>query len=72
MFLPKKMKRSRMTSEEAKAIMERAKTEAPLELEKGDLTAMILAAFVVFMPVVLLFCGALYFAYWFLFNVWGG
>jgi len=67
MFLPKKMKRPRMTSEEAAQIMEKAKTEAPLELEKGDIKAMIIAATIVFMPFILVFCGVLYLLYWFIF-----
>jgi len=71
MFLGK-LKRKRMTSEEAKAIMEKAKTEAPLELEKGDLKAMLLAAIVVFLPFVLLLSGALGFLWWLILRVWGG
>jgi len=70
MFLSKKMKRSRMTREEANAIIEKSKTEAPLELEENDLKAMIIAAIVVFAPFVLAFAGVFYFLYWFIFNVW--
>jgi len=71
MFLSRKMKRNQMTREKANAILERTKTEAPLELEKNDLKAMILAAIIVFTPFVLIFAGALYFVWWFIFNVWG-
>ena len=71
MFLPKKYKRPRMTRAEADAIIERSKTEEPLDLEKGDLKAMILAAFIVFLPFVLGISGAFAFLYWFIFNVWG-
>ena len=69
MLLSKKLKR-RMTSEEADAIIERSKTEPPLELEKGDIPAMILAGIIVFFPVVLAIGGTLAFLYWFIFNVW--
>jgi len=70
MFLGK-LKRKKMTREEADAIMERAKTEAPLELEKGDLKAMFLAALIVFVPFILLLGGAMIFLWWFIFHVWG-
>jgi len=70
MFLSKKHKRPKMTREEADAIIERSKTEEPLELEKGDIKAMILAAFIVFLPFVLAFSGALGLLYWFIFHVW--
>jgi len=69
MFLGK-LKR-KMTREEADAIIERAKTEAPLELEKGDLKAMMLAAFIVFVPFLLAFVGAFVLLYLFIFRVWG-
>jgi len=72
MFLSRKMKRPKMTNEEMNAILEKAKTEPPLELEKGDLKAMIIAAFIVFFPFILVFAGTLIFLYWFIFNVWGG
>ncbi|MCL2603182.1 MAG: hypothetical protein FWD90_01730 [Defluviitaleaceae bacterium] len=71
MFLSKKFKRG-MTREQADAIIEKSRTEEPLELEKGDLPAMIIAAFVVFFPFVLVFCGILGFIYWFIFHVWAG
>ena len=63
--------RKRMTHEAADAIMEKAKTEKPLELERGDLGAMILAAIIVYVPFLLLFGGALGFVWWFIFYVWG-
>ena len=64
------MKR-KMTGEDVKAIMERTKTEDPLELEKGDLKAMILAAIIVFLPFILVFSGTLFLLWWLLFNVLG-
>jgi len=69
MFLGK-FKRPRMTSTEAKAIIEKSKSEAPLELEKGDLKAMLLAAIIVFVPFIAAFAGALGLLHWFIFNVW--
>ena len=71
MFSGKK-KRSRMTREQADAIIEKAKTEEPLELEKGDKLAMFFAALIVFVPFVLLLSGVLVFVWWFIFHVWGG
>ncbi|MCL2203713.1 MAG: hypothetical protein FWB88_07220 [Defluviitaleaceae bacterium] len=71
MLIPKKMKRT-ITAEEAKAIIERAKTEEPLELEKGDLPAMILAAFIVFLPFLLVFIGSLGLVFWLFFSLLGG
>jgi len=64
MFLGKLKKR--FTREDADAIIERAKTEAPLELEKGDLPAMFIAAFLVFAPFVLAF-AAVFVIVWFIF-----
>jgi len=64
MFLGKLKKR--FTREDADAIIERAKTEAPLELEKGDLPAMLIAAFLVFAPFVLAFAGV-FIIVWFIF-----
>jgi dihydroxyacid dehydratase/phosphogluconate dehydratase len=72
MFLSKKLKRPRMTREEADAIIERAKTEAPLELEKGDIPAMMLAAVIVFLPFILVLGGSMVFLWWFIFHVWAG
>jgi len=60
-----------MTREDANNIIEKAKTEEPLELEKGDLKAMFLAAIIVFLPFILIFAGALGLLYWFIFNIWG-
>ncbi|MCL2363904.1 MAG: hypothetical protein FWC71_04490 [Defluviitaleaceae bacterium] len=57
-LLPRNMKK-RMTREEANEIIERSKEEEPLELEKGDLKAIILAAIIVFVPFVLILAGAL-------------
>jgi hypothetical protein len=71
MLLSRKLKR-KMSNAEMDAIIERSKTEEPLELEKGDITAMLIAGFVVFMPVVLAIGGTLAFLYWFFFNVWAG
>ena len=64
MFLSRKLKK-RFTREDADAIIERSKTEAPLELEKGDLPAMLIAAFMVFAPFVLAF-GGVFVLLWFL------
>jgi hypothetical protein len=71
MLFNNKFKRKRMTREEADAIIERAKTESPLELEKGDKLAMFFAALIVFVPFVLVFCGILVFAWFFLFRIIG-
>jgi len=65
------MKRTPMTREEADAIIEKSKSEPPLELEKNDLKAMIMAAFIVFIPFILALTVPLYLLYWFIFNVWG-
>ena len=40
--------------------------ENPLELEKGDVPAMILAAFLVLGPVFLIIIGMIFLLYWFL------
>jgi hypothetical protein len=69
MFLRKNQKRT-MTRKEADAIIERSKTEEPLEMEKGDLKAIMIAAFMVFAPFVIAFGGALWLLYLFIFNVW--
>ena len=70
MFLGKN-KRRKMTRAEMDAIIEKSKTEKPLELEKGDRLAMFMAALIVFVPVVLALVGALVFVWWFVFHVWG-
>ena len=64
-------KRRKMTSEEADAIIERSKTEEPIELEKGDIPAMILAAIIVFLPFILALGTAMLILWWFIFSVWG-
>ena len=71
MFLSKKLKRKRMTFEEANAIIERSKTEEPLELEKGDKLAMFFAGLIVFVPFILLFIGVFVGLYFFIFRIWG-
>ena len=55
MFLRKNQKRSL----DVDAVLKQARDEDSLELEKGDMKAMILAAFAVFMPFALLFVGGL-------------
>jgi len=69
MFLRKDQKK-RMTREQANEILERAKTEEPLDLEKGDMMAIILAALKVFVPFILLFAGAILFVWWLIVFVW--
>jgi len=69
MFLRKDQKK-RMTRQEADAILERARHEEPLELEKGDMTAIILAAFKVFIPIILLFAGGMALLMWLILGVW--
>ena len=44
--------------------LERVKNEDRLELEKGDLKAIMIAALIVFGPVVLIFCGGMFLLYW--------
>ena len=65
-------KRKRMTAAEAQSIWERSRNEEPLELEKNDLKAIILAALIVFIPFVLAFGGMLLLVWWFIIYVWGG
>jgi len=72
MFLSKKQKRPRMTREEANAIIERAKTEDPLELEKGDKFAIYLAALRIFVPFVAALAGSVFVLWWLVFHVWWG
>jgi len=36
----------------------------PLDLEKGDLTAIVIAAFIVILPVLLIFIAVMLGAYW--------
>ncbi|MCL2168851.1 MAG: hypothetical protein FWB74_02360 [Defluviitaleaceae bacterium] len=68
MFVPKKRKKG-LSREDQNAILERARTEEPLELEKGDMLAIILAAFKVFLPFVLGIAGFLILIAW-LFMLW--
>ena len=70
MLMSKMMKKNRMTRERADEIIEKSKSEPPLELEKGDLPAILLAAFITFTPFILVLGGAMWFVYWFIFNVW--
>ena len=70
MFLGKRKRR--YTSQDMDDILERAKTEEPLELEKGDKLAMFIAAVIVFLPAVLAIAGAMLLAWWFIFFVWAG
>jgi len=65
-------KRKGMTREEADAIINKSKTEAPLELEKGDLPAILMAAFIVFVPFLLAFGAAFGIVWWLMFRVIGG
>lgn len=71
MFLSRKMKR-KFTREEADAIIEKAKTEEPLQLEKNDLKAIMLAAAIVFVPFVLVFVGVMGLMFMFISRIWGG
>jgi len=70
MLLSRKLRR-KFTRKDADEIIERAKTEEPLELEKGDIPAMILAALMVFLPFVLALGGAMILLWFFIFFVWG-
>jgi len=60
-----------MTRAQADAILERTKNEEPLELEKNDLLAIIMAAFAVFVPFILILAGIMIGAWWFITMVWG-
>jgi len=46
-------------------VLEKTKQEPELELEKGDLTAIIIAACIVILPVLLSFVGVVLLVYWF-------
>ena len=70
MFLSKKLKRSKLTREEADAIIKKAEDEEPLELEKGDLKAIILATIIVFVPFLLAIGGGMLLLWLFIFRVW--
>ena len=71
MLLSRKYKRPTMTREEADAIIERARTEPPLELKKGEIIAMIMAAMIVFVPFLLLFSGTMGLLYFVIFHIVG-
>jgi cell division septal protein FtsQ len=60
MFFKRKIKRVLNLEE----IEERHEKEIKEELEKGDLFAMIIAALIVFTPVILLLIGIVYFLLW--------
>lgn len=60
MFFKRKIKRVLSLEE----IEERHEKEIKEELEKGDLFAMIIAALIVFTPVILLLIGIVYFLLW--------
>ena len=47
-----------------KETMDRVKDEPPLELEKGDVWAIILAAIITFLPVLIIFIGWVLLIYW--------
>jgi hypothetical protein len=49
---------------DVKKIEERHRTEEKEPLEKGDLLAMMIAAFLVFLPAVLLLIGVVYLLLW--------
>ena len=49
-----------------KAEIEKDESLKPLDLEKGDLTAIIIAAFIVIVPVLLIFIAVVLGAYWLL------
>ena len=60
MFFRKKIERVL----DVKKIEERHKKEEKLPLEKNDLLAMLIAAFIVFLPVLLLLIGIVYGIMW--------
>ena len=49
---------------EAEKTLNRVKNEDELDLEKGDLKAIIIAAFITFVPVLLVFIVPLLLLYW--------
>ena len=49
---------------DADKILAKTKEEPPLELEKGDLKAIFIAAMLVLFPILLAFIGALLFIFW--------
>ncbi|MFA5569902.1 MAG: hypothetical protein WC990_00465 [Sphaerochaetaceae bacterium] len=62
MLFPRKIKRVLDVDEIEKKEKDSIKKE---ELEKGDILAMIISAFIVFTPVILLLIGIVWFLYWF-------
>lgn len=66
-FSGKRWKESKEQTTRARIreIEERARHEESLELEKGDIPAMIIAALMVFIPFLIFFCGALLLLWWF-------
>lgn len=44
--------------------LERAQNEAPLELERGDLKAIIIAALLAFIPIIVGLGGMMFLLYW--------
>jgi len=61
MLFPRKIKRVLDVDEIEKKEKDSIKKE---ELEKGDILAMIISAFIVFTPVILLLIGIVWFLYW--------
>jgi hypothetical protein len=49
---------------DVKSIEERAKSEEKLDLEKGDLPAILMAAFFTFAPFILIFAGITFGLWW--------
>lgn len=45
-------------------VIEQTKKEPELELEKGDITAIIIAAVITLLPILLVIVGGLLFVYW--------
>lgn len=66
MLFDKKVKRV-IDVEKAEEEFEKQMEEEGIELEKKDRLAMILAAFIVFIPALLLVLGVFLFAIWFFF-----
>ena len=60
------LRRDQKRKIDVKAIEQRVKSEDSLDLEKGDLPAIFIAAFAVFMPFVLGLSGVLVLMYWIL------
>ncbi|MGI6467304.1 MAG: hypothetical protein ACOXZZ_06930 [Sphaerochaetaceae bacterium] len=60
MLFPRKIKRVLNVEE----IEKKHKEEEKVPLEKGDFLAMMISAFIVFTPVILLLIGIVYALYW--------